>query len=157
MNVVELLFQLLRTPNIEIVEAPLPERGMRMRRRQPRRHFLLENLKRLRRRPELRFRDQKMHMLRHHDVAEQKKSMVMTGDVENLYKTAPTRRTPEKWQPMVATEGNEVQIVTAVEALERTASFSDEHLTNLRYQYDKLYYNVINTKAGKVKVKTRTL
>ena len=56
-------------------------------------------------------------MLRHDDVSQNNETVSPTNPFENFQKKIPPARIIEQWQALVATEGYEMEIASAVEAV----------------------------------------
>ena len=133
MHVAQLLDPLLAAPDVEIVEAPLPELGHEMlgakgklklscRGRsllaQPSRHALLEHLQHRRRRALGWLADQQMDVLGHHHEAHQGEAVSIANFAQNFDEQIAGAHGSQQCRAAVARKCNEVQIVLPVVALE---------------------------------------
>jgi len=132
MHVPQLLYPLLRRPNIEIVEARLPERSPRflpeqlalarittpsLRQQCPRRP-LFQHLHHRRRIPHLRFGQQQMHMFGHHDIADHDKPVTLARLLQDRKESIPRLPRTEEREPPIAGASDKVQVMGAVTAMQ---------------------------------------
>jgi uncharacterized protein (DUF2267 family) len=123
MHVIQLLRDLLSAPDVEIVEASLPEVFLRARIavsmfwEQVPEDLLLQHLKRLRRIASARFRDEEVYVLRHHDVSDQREGVPGTNFVEHLHEAIAAVWHSKERAPGETTEGDEVKIAISITAL----------------------------------------
>ena len=133
MHVIQLLNPLLPAPYIEIVEPPLPKTAMHRgvlpqtqlsRRRlpanpppQPPRHQLLQHLHHHRRIRLLRLTDQQMNVLRHHHIPDDYEPIASPHFIKNDQKSIPRPHRPQKRQPPITTERNEMQLRSPIAPL----------------------------------------
>jgi len=134
MHVVQLFNSLLQTPNMEIVEAALPEARQRidadrkcqtqlsgrfsLLAAQAARDALFQNLNHGGRRSLGWFADQQVNVSRHDHVTDERKTVAVPNLAKNLNESIPgANRTQERYTP-VTTEGDEMKVAAAVVANE---------------------------------------
>src|SRR5271157_852126 len=121
--------------NVEVIKARLPEcaRACRwLRKRQTQlfltnvpalpphllRDALLQHLQHRRGRAFLRLADQQMHMLWHHHMSHQQKSVLLANPSKFPYEQLPRAHRLEQRQPPITTESDKMQMTATVEALQ---------------------------------------
>lgn len=138
----QLLFKFLGAPNVKVVEAPLPECSRRntsaKRERQLRGtcsslaaqltgHLLLQRLQNFGGIAHLGFADQQVNVLRHHHIPDEQKFVARPERIESFDEAVASANRAEKWFAAIATEGNEVQVVSPVLAPQRIAHGKHNH------------------------------
>jgi len=143
-HVVELLNPLLAAPDVEVVEATLPElrqtavgpverQRALLRRRpparrtpQPPRHPLFQNPQDDGGSPTQRLGDEQVDVFGHDHVADKLEPVLRFDLTENLNKRVASAHRPEERKTPVATERDEVEVALSVSALEGVARWSTE-------------------------------
>src|SRR5713101_6262187 len=97
------------------------------------RHSLLQHLQHRRRRASPRLADQQMHMLRHDHVTQKPETVFPADAREFSHKKISRTTASQKRQPPVATEGDEVQIASAVVTLQSRRHRNDRASGNERF------------------------
>ncbi len=132
----QLFDSLLPGINVEIVEASLPKASrlalfnfapeLQLVRipsswflSQGSRHALLQDLHHGARRADLRLRNQKMNVLRHHHISDQQELVPCPGLVENFEEGISLSPRIQQTPPPVATASNEMQVALPIAAFER--------------------------------------
>ncbi len=134
MHVFEFLPHLFRAVDIEVVVSPLPEsaqlagcirelqgelaRRPAFSRAHRSRHPLLQDLHELREIPLPGLADEQMHVFRHHYIAHEERSAVVTHFFKSLHKEMASPDCAEQRASLVATEGDEMKISVSVMAFE---------------------------------------
>jgi hypothetical protein len=131
-HVPELLHSLLRAPGIEIIEAVLPESALgfiaeeeslarvsafslgQERVRRP----LLQHRHDRGRSAHLRFCDQKMNMLGHHDVSDDYESVLLPRLFENGKEAVARTGCVEEWQAVIARASDKVQVMRTISTMQ---------------------------------------
>jgi hypothetical protein len=78
------------------------------------RSTLLHNLQDGGKTSDLRLAQEQMNMFRHNHVSSHAKQIFLAHVFEDLQKDIPRFGGIQKWKPVIATEGDEMEIVTAV-------------------------------------------
>jgi hypothetical protein len=111
-------------PDVTLFEYPITKPALRCfgvcspRLKNLARESLLENLHDNRGIALLRFADQEMKMLRHHDIAHHGKLIPEATLLQCLEKQIPASGAPQKRAPLITTGGDEMQILRPVESFE---------------------------------------
>ena len=129
-HVVKFFNLLLETPDIEVVEAALPEAAQRivaageretrlpceaaLPAAQAARDALLQDLNHSGRSSLCRFADEKMNVFGRNDVAHERKTVAISGFSENLNKRISRANRAQQRQPPIASESNEVKMPVPV-------------------------------------------
>jgi hypothetical protein len=124
-HVVQFFVLLSNTPDIEIVEAGLPEPAVLFGldrpfsatftgRKQRKGNALFEFAHDVGWSRCGRFTNQKMYMLGHDNVSHKRKRELLTHFAKNLYETISRVHGAQKWKALIATAGDEVQVSKTV-------------------------------------------
>src|ERR1700728_2287977 len=138
MHVSQFLYALLRSPYIEVVETSLPEwSAQNVISRQPPNvrinplvvgqqcasRALFQHLHHSRRTSDVRFGDEQVNVFRHDDVSDNYEPVALPGRLQNRKEAIAARWCAKKRQAVITGTSNEVQMMSAVRAMQAAGHY----------------------------------